>query len=220
MKQQYKNDRPVAGDRTATRPLSELSDAELLAQLLAGPAAQTRSQAILREFGGLGGLARQTTQDLARVPGLGAVSSRRVPVALELARRCAREALEVTDVLSSPQAVRDFLHYHLGFRDREVFSCLYLDSQHRLLRYDDLFFGTLDGAAVYPREVAVRALQYRAGALIFAHNHPSGVAQPSAADRRITERLSSALALFDIRVLDHLIVGRGTTYSFAENGIL
>ena len=101
-----------------------------------------------------------------------------------------------------------------------MFSCLYLDSQHRLLRCDDLFFGTLDGAAVYPREVAVRALQYRAGALIFAHNHPSGVAQPSAADRRITQRLSDALALFDIRVLDHLIVGRGTTYSFAENGIL
>lgn len=220
MKRQHKNDRPVSGDMTAARPVSELSDAELLAQLLAGPAAQTRSQAILREFGGLGGLARQTTQDLARFPGLGAVSSRRVPVALELARRCAREALEVTDVLSSPQAVRDFLHYHLGFRDREVFSCLYLDCQHRLLRYDDLFFGTLDGAAVYPREVAIRALQYRAGALIFAHNHPSGVAQPSAADRRITERLSSALALFDIRVLDHLIVGRATTYSFAENGIL
>ena len=125
MKRQHKNDRPVSGDMTAARPVSELSDAELLAQLLAGPAAQTRSQAILREFGGLGGLARQTTQDLARFPGLGAVSSRRVPVALELARRCAREALEVTDVLSSPQAVRDFLHYHLGFRDREVFSCLY-----------------------------------------------------------------------------------------------
>jgi len=220
MKQRHKNDRPVSGDLAMTRPVSELSDVELLAQLLAGPAAQARSQAILRELGGLGGLARQTTHDLARLPGLGVVSSRRVPIALELARRCAREALEVTDVLSSPQAVRDFLQYHLGFRDREVFSCLYLDSQHRLLRYDDLFFGTLDGAAVYPREVAVRALQYRAGALIFAHNHPSGVAQPSAADRRITERLSSALALLDIRVLDHLIVGRGTTYSFAENGIL
>ncbi|MEP0201018.1 MAG: DNA repair protein RadC [Halioglobus sp.] len=220
MKQPHEDDGSVSTSAEAARPPSELSDAELLAQLLSGPAGQSRAQAILREFGGLGGLARQTSQDLERFPGLGAVSSRRVPVALELARRCAREVLEATDVLSSPQAVRDFLCSHLGFRDREVFSCLYLDSQHRLLRCEDLFFGTLDGAAVYPREVAVRALQYRAGALIFAHNHPSGVAQPSAADRRITQRLSDALSLFDIRVLDHLIVGRGTTYSFAENGIL
>lgn len=202
------------------RPISELSDAALLAELLAGPGACVRSQALLHELGGLAGLARKTTEELAQVPGMGVASARCIPAALELARRCALEALEAADVLSSPQAVRDFLQYHLAFRDREVFSCLYLDTQHRLLHCDDLFFGTLDGAAVYPREVAVRALQYRAGALIFAHNHPSGVAEPSAADKRITERLSSALSLFDIRVLDHLIVGRGTTYSFAENGIL
>jgi DNA repair protein RadC len=191
-----------------------------LAELLAGPAADTRSRALLREFGGLTGLLQKTAEELTQLPGMGEISSRRLPAALELAKRCIHESLERADVLSSPQAVRDFLQYHLGFRDREVFSCLYLDSQHRLLRCEDLFLGTLDGAAVYPREIAVRALQYRAGALIFAHNHPSGVAEPSSADRRITQRLTSALSLFDIRVLDHLIVGRGATYSFAENGLL
>src|SRR5690606_39423650 len=124
------------------------------------------------------------------------------------------------DVLSSPAATRRFLQYHLGSRNREVFTCVFLDSQHRVQRCEDLFFGTLDGAAVYPREVAVRALQYGAAAVIFAHNHPSGVAEPSQADRRITERLQSALGLLDIRVLDHVIIGRGQSYSFAESGLL
>jgi DNA repair protein RadC len=123
-------------------------------------------------------------------------------------------------VIGSSSETRRFLQLHLGGRDREVFTCLFLDSQHRVLRCEDLFFGTLDGAAVYPREVAVRALQYGAAALIFAHNHPSGVAEPSSADRRITERLCAALALLDIRVLDHIIVGQGLSYSFAEQGLL
>ena len=123
-------------------------------------------------------------------------------------------------MLSSPAETRLFLQYHLGSRDREVFTCVFLDSQHRVQRCEDLFFGTLDGAAVYPREVAVRALQYGAAAVIFAHNHPSGVAEPSSADRRITERLCAALALLDIRVLDHIIVGSGSEYSFAEEGLL
>mgnify|MGYP006166568501 FL=1 len=101
-----------------------------------------------------------------------------------------------------------------------MFTCLFLDSQNRVQRCEDLFLGTLDGAAVYPREVAVRALQYGAAAVIFAHNHPSGVAEPSSADRRITERLQSALSLLDIRVLDHIIVGAGREYSFAEEGLL
>ena len=122
--------------------------------------------------------------------------------------------------MSSPQQTRQFLQHHLGGRPREIFSCLFLDSQHRVIRCDDLFFGTLDGAAVYPREVAVRALQYAASAVIFAHNHPSGVTEPSSADRRITERLCAALALLDIRVLDHIIVGRGPAFSFAEQGLM
>ena len=123
-------------------------------------------------------------------------------------------------MLTSPRETRRFLQHHLGGRPREIFSCLFLDSQHRVLRCEDLFFGTLDGAAVYPREVAVRALQYGAAAVIFAHNHPSGIAEPSVADRRITERLCAALGLLDIRVLDHIIVGSGQEYSFAEAGLM
>ena len=108
----------------------------------------------------------------------------------------------------------------MGRRVREVFNVIFLDNQHRIMRCEDLFLGTLDGAAVYPREVAVRALQYRAAAVIFAHNHPSGVAEPSSADKRITERLVAALSLLDIRVLDHIIVGSGCEFSFAEQGLL
>ena len=117
-------------------------------------------------------------------------------------------------------APRHFLSLHLGARDREVFCCIFLDSQHTVLCCEDLFLGTLDGAAVYPREVAVRALRYRAAAVILAHNHPSGIAEPSEADRRITRRLQSGLALLDVRVLDHIIVGRGRPFSFAEQGLL
>ena len=142
-------------------------------------------------------------------------------MALDVTERWrAEQALRAGDVMSSPERTREFVQYHLGGREREVFSCLFLDSQHRLLRCEDLFLGTLDGAGVFPREVAVRALRYRAAAVILAHNHPSGVAEPSAADRRITERLSAALGLLDVRVLDHIIVGRGRTFSFAEQWLV
>ena len=140
--------------------------------------------------------------------------------AAEVARRQALQEMEGADVLSSPGQTRRFLQHHLGNQVREIFSVIFLDSQHRVIRCEDLFLGTLDGAAVYPREVAVRALQYRAAAVILAHNHPSGVAEPSSADRRITERLCSALGLLDVRVLDHIIVGMGREYSFAEEGLL
>jgi len=140
--------------------------------------------------------------------------------ASELVRRSAEQRLRDDEALTSPAQTRRFLQHHLGARDREVFSCLFLDSQHRLLRCEDLFLGTLDGAAVYPREVAVHALRYRAAAVILAHNHPSGVAEPSTADRRITERLCAALALLDVRVLDHVIIGRGPAFSFAEQGLI
>ena len=144
----------------------------------------------------------------------------RLRAALEIVSRQALEEVSAGSVLNSPSETRRFLQHHLGSRNREVFTCLFLDSQNRVQRCEDLFLGTLDGAAVYPREVAVRALQYGAAAVIFAHNHPSGVAEPSSADRRITERLQSALSLLDIRVLDHIIVGAGREYSFAEEGLL
>ncbi len=211
-------------DKLLQRGAGALSDAELLAVLLRsgvrGQSAVDLSRGLLAEFGGLPGVVAADRGRLLQLPGVGEAKYALLQASLELARRHALAGLGETDVLSSPQATRRFLRHHLGSRDREVFSCLFLDSQHRVLRCEDLFLGTLDGAAVYPREVAVRALQYSAAAVIFAHNHPSGVAEPSAADRRITERLCAALGLLDIRVLDHFIVGRGCEYSFAEEGLL
>ena len=211
-------------DKLLERGAGALSDAELLAVLLhtgyRDCSALDLARQLLNQFSGVDGVMRAERSRLMACPGIGAAKYALLQAALELARRQALEALSGGDVLSSPTQTRRFLQHHLGSHAREVFSCLFLDSQHRVLRCEDLFFGTLDGAAVYPREVAVRALQYNAAAVIFAHNHPSGVAEPSSADRRITERLCSSLALLDIRVLDHIIVGRGREFSFAEEGLL
>lgn len=211
-------------DKLLDRGAQTLSDAELLAVLLetgyADCSALDMARGLLQQFVGIAGLMRAAQDSLLACPGIGPAKYARLRAAMELARRQALQCVSDADVMNSPGDTRRFLQYHLGSRDREVFSCLFLDSQHRVLRCEDLFFGTLDGAAVYPREVAVRALQYGAAAVIFAHNHPSGVAEPSSADRRITERLCSALALLDIRVLDHIIVGSGREYSFAEEGLL
>jgi DNA repair protein RadC len=211
-------------DKLLERGAEALSDAELLALLLhtgyRNCSALELARQLLTQFGGLDGLMRADRSALLACPGVGESKYAHIHGALELARRQALQTLRAGDVLSSPQATRQFLRFHLGARTREVFSCIFLDSQHRVLRCEDLFLGTLDGAAVYPREVAVRALQYSAAAVIFAHNHPSGVAEPSSADKRITERLCAALALLDVRVLDHIIVGQGREYSFAEEGLL
>jgi DNA repair protein RadC len=137
---------------------------------------------------------------------------------LEISRRHLSERLARGDVLSNPEATRHFLQARLRDQPHEVFAVLYLDNQHRVLEFEELFRGTLDGASVHPREVVKAALRRNAAALIFAHNHPSGVAEPSAADRSLTRRLREALALVDIRVLDHLVVGDGETISLAERG--
>lgn len=201
-----------------------LSDAELLAVVLRtgrrGASALDVARALLRRAGDLAGVLAMDAGSLVDEPGVGRGTYAQLQAGLELARRSVEQQLRQTDVMSSPRHTRRFLQHHLGARDREIFSCLFLDSQHRLLCCEDLFLGTLDGAAVYPREVAARALRHRAAAVILAHNHPSGIAEPSGADRRITERLRAGLALLDIRVLDHVIVGRGHAYSFAEEGLL
>jgi DNA repair protein RadC len=211
-------------DKLLERAAAALSDAELLAVLLHTGCrdcnALEMARSMLTEFSGISGLMRATQERLLDSPGVGPAKYARLRAAMELVCRQALQTACAGDVLSSPGDTRRFLQYHLGCRDREIFTCLFLDSQHRVQRCEDLFFGTLDGAAVYPREVAVRALQYGAAAVIFAHNHPSGVAEPSSADRRITERLCAALALLDIRVLDHIIVGSGKEYSFAEEGLM
>jgi len=211
-------------DKLLRRGSRALSDAELLAVLLRtgrpGDSALSLAGTLLARSDGLAGLLSDDHSVFLAEPGIGPAKLSLLLAALELGRRCAQQPLTRRSVLASPQHTRLFLQHHLATRAREVFCCLFLDSQHRLLRCDDLFFGTLDGAAVYPREVATRALRYRAAAVILAHNHPSGVCTPSSADRRITVRLRDALALIDVRVLDHIVVGRGDCYSFAENGLL
>ncbi len=201
-----------------------LSDAELLALLFgtgrAGCNALDLAREVLQSLGGLSGVLAAPPPALMAIRGVGVNKFANLQGALELARRSALEPLTRGELIASPEAAGRFLALHLGAREREVFTCVFLDTQHRVLRCEDLFLGTLDGAAVYPREVAVRALEYRAAAVILAHNHPSGVAEPSGADRRITERLQQALGLLDIRVLDHVIVGQGTQYSFAQSGLL
>ena len=211
-------------DKLLTRGSKALSDAELLALLLGsgypGCDAVSLARELLSRFEGLAGVLGADRSSLQSLRGVGDAKYAQLRAALELGRRQALAAVCDRDVLSNPENTRLFLQHHLGGRRREVFSCIFLDSQHRVICCEDLFLGTLDGAAVYPREVAVRALQYCAAAVIFAHNHPSGVAEPSAADKRITERLQAALSLLDIRVLDHIIIGRGKGYSFAEAGLL
>lgn len=211
-------------DKLLERGAAALSDAELLAVLLhtgyRGCSALDMARNLLCQFFDLRGVMQAGQASLLACTGVGPVKYAQLQAAQELARRQALQVISCGDALSSPGDTRRFLQYHLGGHNREVFTCLFLDSQHRVLRCEDLFLGTLDGAAVYPREVAVRALQYSAAAVIFAHNHPSGVAEPSSADRRITERLCAALALLDVRVLDHIIIGRGRAFSFAEEGLL
>ncbi len=201
-----------------------LSDAELLAVLLGtgggGRSVVELSVALLERFGGWHALLAASLSELSIEPGMGLAKASVLQASMELARRHGQESLRHGAVLTSPGQTRQFLQAHLRDGSREIFCCLFLDAQHGLIRCEDLFLGTLDGAAVYPRIVLQRALSLQAAAVIFAHNHPSGVAEPSAADRRITERLQAALALIDIRVLDHIIVGRGATYSFAEGGLL
>ena len=211
-------------EKLLNQGVSALSDAELLSILLgtgtSGRGVLDIARSLLDRFGGWQGLLNADRGAVAAEPGVGAAKFATLRAAVEVARRHALEDLRQGAVLSSPSKTRRFLQHHLQSPSREVFCCLFLNAQHALIRCENLFLGTLDGAAVYPRVVLKRALELEAAAVIFAHNHPSGIAEPSAADRRITERLQSALALVDIRVLDHIIVGRGTAYSFAEDGLL
>lgn len=201
-----------------------LSDAELLAVLLrtgvVGEPVTALAGRLLAGHDGLAGLLSSDPSTLLAEPGLGPAKLAVLLAALELGRRCAEQPLTRHSVMASPALTQQFLRQHLSLAAREVFCCLYLDAQHRLIHYEDLFVGTLDGAAVYPREVVMGALRQRATAVILAHNHPSGVLTPSEADRRITRRLKDALALIDVRVLDHVIVGRGGSFSFAEEGLM
>ncbi len=203
---------------------ASLSEAELLAVLLqagwrAEPALDL-SRRLLARFGGLRKLLHAERRTLAAEEGVGDARLAILQVLPELARRYFEETLPIGEAIRSPADTETFLMARLRDRPHEVFCCLYLDNRHRVLRFEELFRGTIDGTSVYPREVVKQALAVNAAAIILAHNHPSGVAEPSQADERITRRVKSALELVDIRLLDHLIIGDGISTSLASRGML
>ena len=213
-------------ERLVQRGAAALSDAELLAIFLRvgirGKSAVDLARDLLASFqGSLASLAAASTKDLARLPGIGPAKAAQLAAALELARRALVDPLKAKDALASPQAVRDWLRLSLGGLQHEVFIALWLDSQNRLIASEELFSGTLTQTSVYPREVVKRALAHNAGAVILAHNHPSGLAEPSRADEVLTSSLKQALSLIDVKLLDHFIVtGGATPLSFAERGLI
>ncbi len=200
-----------------------LSDAELLAIFLRtgckGVTAVDLARQLLEGFGGLKPLLQASEIDFCRHHGLGSAKYAQLQAVLEMAKRHLFEQLSRGDALCSPAQTRQFLSAQLHNYPHEVFACLFLDNRNRVIAFEKMFYGTIDGASVYPREVLRMALKKNAAAVIFAHNHPSGVAEPSHADEQITQRLKEALALVDIRVLDHFIVG-DEVVSFAERGLL
>lgn len=201
-----------------------LSDAELLAIFLRtgshGMSAVELARRVLHQFGGLRALLSASREEFCQGFGLGDAKYTQLQAVLEMSKRHLQEQLVREQVFSSADAVRHYLSSQLRHSQREVFAALFLDSQHRLIRYKELFYGTIDAAAVYPREVVKAALADNAAALIIAHNHPSGIAEPSQADIQITERIRKALDLVDIRLLDHFIVGDGVPLSLAERGLM
>jgi DNA repair protein RadC len=201
-----------------------LSDAELLAIFLrvgvAGKSAVDLARDLLNRFGSLNGIFAASLQSLTEVSGIGSSKFAQLQAIFEMSRRALAEEMQARDVLGSPGQVRDYLCLKLGSLQREVFMVLFLDAQNRVIAQEELFSGTLTQTSVYPREVVKRALHHNAASVIFAHNHPSGVAEQSRADELLTTALKQALALVDVRVLDHFVVAGNTTLSFAEKGLL
>lgn len=201
-----------------------LSDVELVALWLGtgsrGVDALMLAQELLATLGGLNGLLDPQREKFCQSKGIGEVRFAQWTAVVELCRRAAFESLSESDVMCSPEKVRHYLSLQLAGLEYEVFSALFLDNRHRVLQYKVLFNGTIDGAAVYPREVVKKCLSANAAAIIFAHNHPSGVAEPSDADIAITQKLKDALALIDVRVLDHVVIGQGVHTSLAERGLM
>lgn len=201
----------------------ESSDVELLASLVSassGASGQEVALGLMRRFGGLRALLHASDADILACHGVGRARLAALKALPELARRYFNESLPVGQAIRSPSDTEAFLKARMQHLDHELFCCLYLDNRHRVLRFDELFRGTIDGTSVYPREVVKEALSVNAAAVILAHNHPSGVAEPSQADERITKRLKSALDLVDIRLLDHLIIGDGEATSLARRGLI
>ncbi len=211
-------------EKLLRRGPAALSDAELLAIFLrtgvTGKTAVDLARDLLTDFGGLRPLLEADRQRFCSHHGLGEAKYAQLQAVLEIARRHLQEQLYRGDTLENPDATRQFLSSRLRHLPYEVFACLFLDNRHRVINFEELFRGTIDGASVHPREVVRRALHHNAAAVILAHNHPSGIAEPSRADVQLTRRLTESLTLVDVRVLDHVIVGDGDGVSFAERGLI
>jgi DNA repair protein RadC len=212
-------------EKLLARGAGALGDSELLALVLrtgtAGRSVLQMAEELLRQFGGLSGLLHAGADELKRIKGLGGTAKRAELVAvLELSRRALAEQLKSREVFSSPEAVKDYMRLNLAHRRHEVFAALFLDAQNRLIAMEELFRGTLTQTSVYPREVVLKALHHHAASVVLAHNHPSGTVLPSRADEALTQTLKAALALVDVRVLDHVIVAPGGALSMAEKGLL
>lgn len=211
-------------EKLLARGAQALSDAELLAIFLRvgvrGKSAVDLARDLLVRFGSLNGIFMASREEISALHGMGMSKFVQLQAIFEMVRRALAEGMRARDVLSSPAQVRDYLRLQLGHLPNEVFVVLFLDAQNRLLCSETLFNGTLTQTSVHPREVVKRALHHNAASVILAHNHPSGVAEPSRADEVLTKTLSAALALIDVRVLDHFIVAGNAAYSFAEKGHL
>ncbi|MGI2179671.1 RadC family protein [Shewanella frigidimarina] len=199
-----------------------LSDAELLAVILrnglAGQNAVDLARNMINQFGGLRSLLSAPKSQVCKLAGIGPVKYAQLQAAAEISKRIAHENLQRGQILTNPDLTRDYLMRQLADRSYEVFALLLLDTQHRVIQFVELFRGTIDSASVYPREVVSLVLEKKAAAVIVCHNHPSGIAEPSQADRRITERIKNALATIDVSLLDHMVVGDQEIVSFAERG--
>src|SRR5687768_5470271 len=213
-------DRPR--ERLLAKGAAALTDVELVAVLLRtglpGKSAVDLARELLKRYDGVARMLE--AGDLETVKGLGPAKRAQFAAAIELARRSLQEKLKESSALTSPAAVRDYLRLALGRREEEVFVCIWLDAQHKVIEIHEAFTGTLTQTSVYPREIVKAALARNAAAVIFAHNHPSGVAQPSQADELLTRNLREALALVDVKVLDHFIIAGNQAISFAERGLL
>jgi len=217
-----------AGERPREKLMQQgahlLSDAELLAIFLrvgvTGKSAVDLARDLLTRFGSLNGIFAASLDEICQVHGMGSSKYVQLQAIFEMSRRALAEEMQLKDVLSSPQQVRDYLCLRLVGLSREVFIVLFLDAQNRVVAQEEMFSGTLTQTSVYPREVVKRALHHNAASVILAHNHPSGVAQQSQADEMLTAALKQALALVDVRVLDHFIVAGNASLSFAERGLL